>query len=62
DDERARMAAAEASGALRAGESFSYDDIVAPAELRDALLAGLRLAAGRRSGPWAPLARVGVSP
>jgi hypothetical protein len=47
---------------MRAAEWFSSADVVAPAELRDALLAGLRLAAGRRSGPWAPLARVGVSP
>jgi len=62
DGDRARMAAAETASAMRSAESFSYDDVVAPGELRDALLAGLRLASGRRRGPWEPLARVGVSP
>jgi acetyl-CoA carboxylase carboxyltransferase component len=62
DEDRARLTAAEIAGGMRAAEWFSYDDVVAPEELRDALLAGLRLAAGRRSGPWAPLARMGISP
>jgi acetyl-CoA carboxylase carboxyltransferase component len=62
DDDRAKMVAAETRAAMRAGASFSYDDVVAPEELRDALLAALRLASGRRAGPWGPVSRPGISP
>jgi len=41
---------------------MSYDEVVAPAELRDALLAALRLTAARRALPVRPVRRPGVLP
>ncbi len=48
--ERARVEALEASGPWRIAEGFGYDDVVAPQELRNALLAVLAWLP-ERSGP-----------
>ncbi len=46
-DERARVAAEQAQASITAGARLSYDDVIDPRELRNALLAGLALAEGR---------------
>jgi acetyl-CoA carboxylase carboxyltransferase component len=57
----ARLAAAQA-GPWSAAASMAYDDVIDPRELRNALLAALRLARGRRCGAPEPIARVGIRP
>ncbi len=41
---------------------MSYDEVVAPAELRDALLHALRLTAARRALPVEPVSSYGILP
>ena len=53
-EERARMAAEQARASVVAGARLSYDDVIDPRELRNALLAGLSLAEGRDSTPRQP--------
>lgn len=43
-----RLAAAEATAVYRSADTMSYDEVIDPRELRNALLAGLRMAGGRR--------------
>jgi methylmalonyl-CoA decarboxylase subunit alpha len=52
--ERARLAAEQAQASVRAGARLSYDDVIDPRELRNALLAGLSLAEGRDAAPRQP--------
>jgi acetyl-CoA carboxylase carboxyltransferase component len=61
-DARAVLAHAELGGAYSAADTMSYDDVVAPADLRDRLLAGLRLARARRAEPPRPAQRAGTTP
>ena len=60
-EERARMAAEQARASVVAGARLSYDDVIDPRELRNALLAGLSLAEGRDSAPRQPRS-VGILP
>ena len=60
-DERARVAADQARASVSAGARLSYDDVIDPRELRNALIASLNLAEGRGSAPRRPLA-VGILP
>jgi acetyl-CoA carboxylase carboxyltransferase component len=53
-DERALLAAEQARASVVAGARLSYDDVIDPRQLRNALLAGLSLADGRASGPRQP--------
>jgi acetyl-CoA carboxylase carboxyltransferase component len=55
---------AELGGAYDAAEAVTYDDVVEPGELRDALLDALRLASVRDAGAGAlgPAAHHGVRP
>jgi hypothetical protein len=53
---------AELGGAYSSADTMSYDEVVAPAELRDALLAALRLSQARRRLPVGPAAHAGVLP
>jgi acetyl-CoA carboxylase carboxyltransferase component len=53
--ERDRVAAEQSEASVRAAARLSYDDVVDPRDLRDALLGGLALAEGR--GTEAPLPR-----
>jgi len=53
-DERARVSAEQSEASVRAAARLSYDDVVDPRDLRDALLAGLALAEGRDSAPRGP--------
>ena len=61
-DTKAVLEHAELGGAYSSADTMSYDEIVAPAELRDALLAALRLTAPRRRGPVEPDRHPGVLP
>jgi acetyl-CoA carboxylase carboxyltransferase component len=44
------VAAAQARASVVAGAKLSYDDVIDPRDLRNALLAGLSLAEGRDAG------------
>ncbi len=59
--ERERLAAEQARAAVTAGARLSYDDVIDPRELRNALLAGLALAGGRAARPPEPRA-AGILP
>jgi methylmalonyl-CoA decarboxylase subunit alpha len=59
--ERARLAAEQARGSISAGHRLSFDDVIDPRDLRNALLAGLTLAEGRRTSPRGPRA-LGILP
>ena len=60
-DERARLAAEQAEASVRAAARLSYDDVVDPRDLRDALLSALDLAEGRDTGLREPRA-LGILP
>jgi len=53
-EERARLAAEQARASVMAGARLSYDDVIDPRDLRNALLSGLSLAEGRASAPRQP--------
>jgi acetyl-CoA carboxylase carboxyltransferase component len=53
-EERARLAAEQARASVVAAARLSYDDVIDPRELRNALLAALTLAEGRQSAPRRP--------
>ena len=55
-EERARLAAEQARASVTAGSRLSYDAVVDPRDLRNALLAGLALAEGRRTAARSPRA------
>jgi methylmalonyl-CoA decarboxylase subunit alpha len=52
--ERARLAAEQARASITAGSRLSYDAIIDPRDLRNALLAGLSLAGGRQTTDRSP--------
>ncbi len=53
-EERARLAAEQARASVVAGARLSYDDVIDPRQLRNALLAGLGLAEGREAATRRP--------
>jgi acetyl-CoA carboxylase carboxyltransferase component len=55
------VAAEQSQASVRAAARLSYDDVVDPRDLRDALLAGLDLSEGRDSGRHGPRA-LGILP
>jgi acetyl-CoA carboxylase carboxyltransferase component len=59
DQTRRELVNAEASGPWRAAGMLAYDDVIDPRQLRNALLAGLRTAGGRRTGPVEPVRHTG---
>jgi acetyl-CoA carboxylase carboxyltransferase component len=62
DDTQAQLEAAESAGAWKAADNLSYDAVIDPRDLRNTLLAGLRLSAGRVTEPPAPARHTGVRP
>jgi acetyl-CoA carboxylase carboxyltransferase component len=60
-EERKRVAAEQAKASVTAGSRLSYDDVIDPRDLRNALLAGLNLAEGRQAALRQPPLR-GVLP
>lgn len=61
-DARTVLANAEVGGAYSAADTMSYDDVIDPRDLRDRLLAALRLSAVRRTRPAAPVEHRGITP
>jgi len=61
EDERARVAAEQSEASVRAAARLSYDEVVDPRDLRDALLTALDLAKGRDTAPIEPRA-LGILP
>ncbi|MGW1992421.1 acyl-CoA carboxylase subunit beta [Embleya sp. NPDC001921] len=61
-DTTRRLTANEASGPWRSANALSYDDVIAPTEVRDALLSGLTRARARLTGPIEPDRRPGYLP
>ncbi|HMF83375.1 MAG TPA: carboxyl transferase domain-containing protein [Acidimicrobiia bacterium] len=53
---------AELGGAYSSADTMSYDEVIEPGELRNALLAALRLTSARRSQPPEPVRHYGISP
>jgi acetyl-CoA carboxylase carboxyltransferase component len=53
---------AEVGGAYSSADTMSYDEVIEPGELRNALLAALRLSKTRRSQPPEPAHHHGISP
>jgi methylmalonyl-CoA decarboxylase subunit alpha len=62
DDAQRVLDHAELGGAYSSADMMSYDEVVEPGELRNALLAALRLSETRRSQPAEPARHHGVSP
>lgn len=52
----------EAAGPWRLASSVTYDDVIDPRELRNALLGALRLSSGRDAEPVAPVVHTGYLP
>lgn len=61
-EQAAALRRAELDSSYRSARGLSYDEIVAPGELRDVLLHALVVSARRRALPPGPVARVGVRP
>ncbi|MDF1604680.1 carboxyl transferase domain-containing protein [Nocardioides sp. YIM 152315] len=59
---REALVTAEGSGPWRLASTVTYDDIIDPRELRNALLAGLRTLSARRAETPAPAQRTGYLP
>ena len=59
---RAELERAENESSYRSANSLSFDDLINPRELRNAVLAGLAASARRRSSPAEPVARTGITP
>jgi methylmalonyl-CoA decarboxylase subunit alpha len=53
---------AELGGSYSSADTMSYDDVIEPRELRNALLAALRLTSARRSEPPGPTRHHGIRP
>jgi methylmalonyl-CoA decarboxylase subunit alpha len=63
DDEAQQLLEhAELGGAYSSADTMGYDEVVEPRELRNALLAALRLTAARRAQPPAPGRHHGIRP
>jgi methylmalonyl-CoA decarboxylase subunit alpha len=60
-EERERIAVEQANSSVRASSRLAYDAVIDPRELRNALLAGLSLAAGRLGASRSPRA-TGILP
>jgi acetyl-CoA carboxylase carboxyltransferase component len=61
-DAKAVLEHAELGGAYSSADTMGYDEVVAPAELRDALLDALRLTSARRRRAVEPAAHHGILP
>ncbi len=61
-DARMVLANAEVGGAYSAADTMSYDDVIDPRDLRNRLLAALRLTSARRTQPVIPVQHHGIAP
>jgi acetyl-CoA carboxylase carboxyltransferase component len=58
---RAKAEAEQAGGAYHIADKMGFDDVIDPRDLRDALIRGLELTAGR-TGPFEPVRTGGITP
>ncbi len=61
-EDRIRLEQAENESAYRSASGLSFDDLIDPRDLRNAVLAGLKVSERRRALPVQPVARVGITP
>ncbi len=59
---RHQLEGAENDSSYRSAAGLSFDEIIDPRELRNAVLAGLEVSARRRAAPAEPVARYGIVP
>jgi acetyl-CoA carboxylase carboxyltransferase component len=62
EEAQAQADAAESAAAWKSADGLSYDELIDPRELRNALLAALELSAGRNAEPPTPARHAGVRP
>ncbi len=62
DETRTRIAAEQAGGAFHIADRLGFDDVIDPRDLRNALLHGLDLTAGRESERPRPVRTHGITP
>ena len=61
-EEAERLHRLEVEASLRSAQGFGFDELLAPQELRNALLGSLRRALHRRQVAPEPVARIGIQP
>ena len=61
-DEAERLRVLEVEASLRSAKGFGFDELIAPPELRNVLLAALERALHRRQVAPEPVARIGITP
>jgi acetyl-CoA carboxylase carboxyltransferase component len=61
-DTQALLEHAELGGAYSSADTMGYDEVIEPAELRDALLDAMRLTAPRRRASATPASHHGILP
>jgi acetyl-CoA carboxylase carboxyltransferase component len=62
DDEAARLHTHEVEASYRSAQTFGFDELIDPRELRNVLLHALERAIYRRQAPAEPVARIGITP
>ncbi len=62
DDTRVALEEAENESSYRSARGMSFDEIIDPRQLRNAVLAGLATSDRRRRGPAQPVVRTGITP
>jgi hypothetical protein len=62
EDEAERLRVLEVEASLRSAKGCGFDELIAPPELRDVLLAALERALHRRQVAPEPVARIGITP
>lgn len=62
EDESESLRRDEAEASFRSANSFGFDELIDPREIRDALLHGLARAVHRRQQAAEPVARIGIAP
>jgi acetyl-CoA carboxylase carboxyltransferase component len=61
-DEEALLRAMEVEASYRSAQSFGFDELIDPREIRNVLLHSLARALHRRQAPAEPVARIGIVP
>ena len=62
DDEAAMLHTREVEASYRSAQTFGFDELIDPRELRNVLLHSLERALHRRQAPPEPVARIGIVP
>ena len=62
EDEAERLRRAELTASYHSAQSFAFDELIDPREVRNHLLHSLERALHRRQAPAEPVARIGIAP